>query len=355
MHIKSELCLMKLNLSPEEQETLRKYQRNVAGTREYVKVTCILMLSQGMSVQTVSDSLGIDISTVYRYCSTYIDQGLDNFLENRYKGYWGFLSSTELSELRTELKQHLYTDSKSVVAFIKERFRVSYTPEGVVDLLNRIGFTYKKTKEVPCESNIEEQESFMQALSELFEGLDDNAVVYYADGVHPTHNSRSTYAWIEKGEDYEQPTVSGRDRININGLVNARDVTDIIAIDCERINAQSTRELYQKALERHPTIEKMYIISDNARYYKNKELSQWIEETKINQVFLPPYSPELNLIERLWRFLRKKVINTHFYRTKEKFRQAILDFFKNIELYKSELQTLLTLNFRLRNSRSFSF
>jgi len=84
-------------------------------------------------------------------------------------------------------------------------------------------------------------------------------------------------------------------------------------------------------------------------------LTEWLKGTKITQVFLPPYSPNLNLIERLWRFLRKKIIDTEFYRTKELFRQAINRFFKNIEQYKSELETLLTLNFRLANSQSISF
>ena len=46
--------------------------------------------------------------------------------------------------------------------------------------------------------------------------MDSYAVVRYADGVHPTHNSRYTNAWVEKGERMEQPTVSGRDRINLN-------------------------------------------------------------------------------------------------------------------------------------------
>lgn len=185
---------MKFELNLSEIETLRIYQRNVAGTRQYVKVTCILMLSRGLSAETVSDSLGIDVSTVYRYRESYSKLGLDSFLENRHKGYWGLLSSQELSILRAELKTTLYTDSKSVVKFIKERFGVDYTPQGAVDLLNRIGFSYKKTKEVPCESDIDKQVSFMEELSKLFEGLDEKTVVYYADGVHPTHNSRSTYA-----------------------------------------------------------------------------------------------------------------------------------------------------------------
>lgn len=110
-------------------------------------------------------------------------------------------------------------------------------------------------------------------------------MVYYADGVHPTHNSRSTYAWIEKRCELEQPTVSGRDRGNINGLLNPYQVTDVIALDQERINVQSTKELYQAALEKYPEAECIYIISDNARYYRNKELTEWVSGAKIKQIF----------------------------------------------------------------------
>ena len=215
--------------------------------------------------------------------------------------------------------------------------------------------TLPKTSEVPCEADASRQAAFAGKLSEILSGMPEDAVVYYADGVHPTHNSRSTYAWIEKGERLEQPTVSGRDRVNINGLLNAYDVTDVIAHDCESVNAESTRDVYQSALERHPEASVIYIISDNARYYHNKKLKEWVNGTKIKQIFLPPYSPNLNLIERLWKFLRKKVINTGFYRTKEKFRQAVKDFFDNIGNYKEELESLLTLKFRLCNSQTISF
>jgi len=349
---------VKIELTKESKDALKRYQRHTDDKSVYTKVTCILMLSTGFSVDDVSQSLGIDASSVYRYAKSYSLVALSEFIATDYKGYWGRLSSAEISILRTELKEKVYTDSAAVAVWIRERFGVNYTPQGTVDLLNRIGFTYKKTKEVPCECNVDKQVSFVKELSELFNKLEkeeETSVIYYADGVHPTHNSRSTYAWIEKGTELEQPTVSGRDRVNINGLLNAKDVTDVITVDCQSVNAQSTKEIYQFALEKHPEADKIYIISDKAKYYKNKELTEWIKGTKIIQVFLPPYSPNLNLIERLWRFLRKKVINTEFYRTKELFRDAIRNFFKDIGKYRAELETLLTLNFRLANSQSISF
>ena len=169
-----------------------------------------------------------------------------------------------------------------------------------------------------------------------FRAKKESDIYYYADGTHPTHNTRSTYAWIKKDKRLEQPTVSGRARVNINGLLNAHDVTDVIAHECPSVNADSTIALYKAALEKHPEAESIYIITDNARYYLSKKLREWVEGTKIKQIFLPPYSPNLNLIELLWKFLRKKIINTKFYRTKHEFRDAVLKFFDNIASYRKE-------------------
>ena len=75
-------------------------------------------------------------------------------------------------------------------------------------------------------------------------------------------------------------------------------MTDVITHECANVNADSTIALYKAILERHPKAENIYIITDNARYYRNKKRREWVEGTKIKQIFLPPYSPNLNLIER---------------------------------------------------------
>ena len=174
-------------------------------------------------------------------------------------------------------------------------------------------------------------------IKERFRAKKESDIYYYADGTHPTHNTRSTYAWIKKDKRLEQPTVSGRARVNINGLLNAHDVTDVIAHECPSVNADSTIALYKVALEKLPEAESIYIITDNARYYLSKKLREWVEGTKIKQIFLPPYSPNLNLIELLWKFLRKKIINTKFYRTKHEFRDAVLKSFDNIASYRTRV------------------
>ena len=110
-----------------------------------------------------------------------------------------------------------------------------------------------------------------------------------------------------------------------------------MAHECLSVNVDSTIALYKAALENHPELESIYIITDNARYYLSKKLREWVEGTIIKQIILLPYFPNLNLIERLWKFLRKEIVNTKFYRTKYEFRDAVLKFFDNIASYRTRV------------------
>lgn len=187
---------MELHLTDEDRKELKRYQRNVAERSSYVKVTTILMIDKGLDFVEIADYLGIDSTTIYRYLQSYKQDGLRKYLSTNYKGYWGQLSSYQLSELRKELNTNLYTDSKDICLWIKTRWGIAYTPQGIVDLLNRIGFTYKQTKQVPCESDCIKQIDFIETFANtLAQTADNKAVIYFVDGVHPTHNTRSTHAW----------------------------------------------------------------------------------------------------------------------------------------------------------------
>lgn len=88
-------------------------------------------------------------------------------------------------------------------------------------------------------------------------------------------------------------------------------------------------------------------MADNAKYHHAKLVKKKAKDLDIEFIYLPPYSPNLNLIERLWKFLKKKLRKNKYYNTFKKFLNAIYDFFKNIDDYREELKTLLTLNFEI--------
>jgi len=88
------------------------------------------------------------------------------------------------------------------------------------------------------------------------------------------------------------------------------------------------------------------IVLDNAGYNKAPEVTEYAAANDINLLFLPPYSPNLNLIERLWRFFKGEIC-TKYHEKFKHFRNAVFGFFENIENYKNELSSLLVDNFQI--------
>ena len=186
-------------------EELRKLQCNVSGRTDYARATCVLMLALGSRPEFVAKNLGIDVATAYRYKNLYLRGKTRSLLDDRYRGR---LDSRQISLLCEELERYIYTDAKSVAEWAEGDFRSSIYSLAIWWIfLNRIGFTYKKTTEVPCETDAEEQGAFVQMIKEHFSCKKEGNIYYYADGTHPTHNTRFTYAWIKKGKRLEQPTL----------------------------------------------------------------------------------------------------------------------------------------------------
>ncbi|OAV43234.1 IS630 family transposase [Lewinella sp. 4G2] len=339
---------MSLILTKDELEALQ-LEQNTAGLskRRYRKVTVLIMLHQGHSVKTIEAALGIDDNTIYRYQRAYYKAGLSDFLDDSYVAYTGRLTDKQEEALAKHLDDYLYPDAKSIAAYVLERFGVDYSVGGMTDLLHRLGFVFKKSKSVPAKADEEAQRAFVEEeLPALLEEVaTGDAVVYYADGCHPTHNTKTSRGWIRKGEDFEVDCNNGRQRVNINAAVNALKPEHLVYEIADTINAQSTQRLCRQLLRKHPG-KKIYFICDNARYNRNKMLTEWADGQRIEFVYLPTYSPNLNLIERLWHFMRVKVLNSTYYEKSSEFEAAIVSFLGGIKLYKEELRSLLTLNFR---------
>ncbi|MCW5602454.1 MAG: transposase [Nitrosomonas sp.] len=91
----------------------------------------------------------------------------------------------------------------------------------------------------------------------------------------------------------------------------------------------------------------IYVICDNARYYRSQIVTEYLLDSKIELIFLPPYAPNFNLIERYWRFFKKEILYGKYYETFALFKQACDDFFAASECYKNALRSLLTDNFQI--------
>lgn len=332
-------------LSPTEVTSLKALHKQ-ADKKQRDKIKAILMLNNGYGYGEIAEILLIDYTTVWRWYETYITAGTTELLKDFYLGGTCKLTEIQLSQLTEHLECTMYLTAKEICAYVKKTFKVKYTPKGMTSLLHQLKFTYKKPKHIPGKADIEAQKAFIKEYRKLrkHKAIEDR--IYFMDGVHPMHNSQPAYGWIRKGHDMVLKANTGRQRLNLNGAYNLED-HEVIIQETEMINAQSTVDLLKEMMRKQP-LGMIYVILDNARYYRSELVRDFVEKNKrIRLMFLPSYSPNLNVIERLWKFFKKKVIYNSYYEKFALFRKYCLDFFRHLGKYRIELQSLMTDNFQL--------
>jgi transposase len=139
---------------------------------------------------------------------------------------------------------------------------------------------------------------------------------------------------------------SGRKRFNVLAALNAVTLEIFTITNEAYINAESVCQLLHKLAALNLGIP-ISLIWDNARYQKCAVVTQLADELGITLVYLPSYSPHLNLIERLWRFVRKECLYSQYYADFDSFRTAIATFIETAQVDKKEqLKSLMTWKFQ---------
>jgi transposase len=147
---------------------------------------------------------------------------------------------------------------------------------------------------------------------------------------------------------------SGRKRFSVLGAINVVSKELIMMTELAYVDSMTVcallKELALRYYDRH-----IVLHLDNARYQRCRLVLQTAERLHIQLLFLPPYSPNLNLIERLWKFVKKKALYNQFYSDFQFFCAAITDCLKKTHTeYRDELETLLRPNFQSFKNVTFN-
>lgn len=221
---------------------------------------------------------------------------------------------------------------------------------------NKLGLSYRKFRPLPggkksIEQLVELQKNFLENdLNPLLDKANRAVVeVFYVDAAHPVMGFHSGQVW-SKDPIYVR-TSSGRTRMNILGAINAVSHELFSLTTTDYIKAVTVVELLKFLREELPG-KRIHLILDNARYQRCKLVEKKAKKYNIHLLFLPPYSPNLNLIERFWKLLKKQVLSGQWYKTKKEFMEAIYNFIDQVNqgdfdkqihaIMKPKFQTLKT-------------
>ena len=231
-------------------------------------------------------------------------------------------------------------------AQIKELTGIERSREQVRKFLKSIGMSCRRVGVVPAKADAAVQEEFQKKKLEprLEEAKAGKRAVFFVDAAHFVLGAYLGMLWC-----FERLFVksgSGRQRFNVLGALNAITHELITVTNEAYINAQSVCELLDKLAALSLSIP-ITLVLDNARYQKCAVVAAHAQALNIELLYLPPYSPNLNLIERLWKFVKKQCLYSIFYPDFQSFKAAITDCLaQSHTTHKAALDSLLTLNFQ---------
>jgi transposase len=295
----------------------------------------------------IADILDIHRNTVHNCLDLYEATGIEGL---RRLGYRGPVSELDAHKPQVEdaFRKHPPRSVGEAARRIKELTGIERSGSRVKAFMHRMKMKPRKTGHIPAKAGPEKQESFLkETLRPLLKAAKKGKChVFYMDGVHFVLQAFVAMVWCF--ERVFIPSASGRFRLNVLGAVHATSHEFRAVYNTSYITATTVIALLER-LAKDFAGKPIHVVLDNARYQHCKAVLEAAERLRINLVFLPPYSPNLNLIERLWKFVKAEVCHARYYENNELFKNAIISCLNSLHQkpYKTQLKTLLKPNFQL--------
>lgn len=229
---------------------------------------------------------------------------------------------------------------------IAELTGVQRKPTQIRKFLKHIGMKPRRMAAIPAKANVQEQKEFQHQKLEprLDEAKAGHRAVFFVDAAHFVLAPFLGVVWCFARLFIKAP--SGRQRFNVLGALNAVTKELLTVTNDTYITALEVCQLLHQLAALHLDVP-VTVVLDNARYQHCALVEEQARQLGIELLFLPSYSPNLNLIERFWKFIKKKCLYCHYYPTFAEFKQAISTCIQQAPLqHRDALHSLLTLHFQ---------
>lgn len=310
-------------LSDEQKKDLELRHRYEDDGRIRDRIKAVLLESESWKNKAIAQALRIHEETVRQHLT---DWATDEKLKPENGGSYSKLDDAQTRALDTHLSDTTYTRVMDICAYVEASFHVRYTVSGMTKWLKEHKFSYKHPKNVPAKADIAKQEEFVDKYLKLVSDTPVDEPILFMDSAHPTMATKVVCGWIKKGVDKPIAQTASRTRVNIMGAI---ELTTMNVVSCrpEYVNAETTVAFFDQLKTAYPDAPKIHIILDQSGYHRSQLVRDSALEKNIELHYLPPYSPNLNSIERLWKMMNEEIRNNIFFSSAKMFRDTINEFF----------------------------
>lgn len=309
------------------------------------RMEVLWLKSQNLPHWQICELADISENTLRKYCRAYKEGGVEKLKEINFRQ-----PKSELEAHRSTIEAYFREHPPATIAQAIEQIitltGIKRSPTQVRVFMKSMGMRCLKVGAVPAKVDVEAQEEYKQKKLEprLEEAKAGQRAVFFVDSAHFVMGAFLGLIWCFERVFVRTP--SGRKRFNVLAALNAVTHEVLTVTNDTYITGTQVCELLYKLAALGLTIP-ITLVLDNARYQKCQIVITLAETLHIELLYLPSYSPNLNLIERLWKFVKKKCLYAKYYSDFSLFSSAISDCLAQPHIqYKSELDSLLTLTFQ---------
>ena len=312
-------------LLEQERVDLEQALKHTKEVSEWRRLFVILSYDEGVTVEDLTHLTRLSRWTIEQYLKTY---SANNKTKNDQRGGSSSkLSKEEAQALESHLEKTTYLKVKDIVAYVKSKFGKDYSRTGMTAWLQEHGFTFKKPEKVPGKLDPEKQALFIEEYKKLKNSLSSRDDLFFLDAMHPEYQSQAVSGWIKKGVCKTLQTTGKQQRLHFIGALSLKNM-NVVVREYRTVDADAM-VLFLKHLEQESSADRIHLILDNAAAHKNQKVAEFLKNSRIQLHFLPPYSPNLNPIERLWKLCRETTLYNRFFPTFTDFADAIRSFLGN--------------------------
>ena len=338
-------AMIRIDFTTEQIDALHHERFHHPHPRVQEKMEAVYLKAQGVPHKDICRLSRITENTLRSYLGQFQDGGIE-----RLKRLDFAVPTSELAEHRETLEEFFRKNPpRSAAQAAQEIHRLTGIRRGATQVrkfLTGMGLKFRKMGLIPAKFDEQEQAAYLK--EKLWPRLKQaqrlKRVVCFVDAAHFVHGPYLGYVWCFVRLLPRGP--SGRERYNVLGALDA--VTHELTTVCNEttINAEAIKQLLRKLADRYVGLP-LTLVLDNARYQKNAAVQELAAKLRIELLYLPPYSPNLNLIERLWKFVKKECLSCRYHEDFTRFKAAITDCLEGVEgKHKASIRSLITLRFQ---------
>jgi transposase len=305
----------------------------------------VYLKALGYQHQEIGRIMGIGQRALRRYLRMYQAGGIEALKVLNFHR-----PKSELDKHREQLKAEFEAcPAKSIneaVQRIEKLISIRRSPTQVGKFLKDLGVRRLKVGHIPAKADPQKQKAFLEKELEprLAEARQGKRHVFFVDAAHFVMRPFLGFLWCFVRQFIQAP--SGRKRFNVLGALHATTLQVVTITNDTYINSFSVAKLMCNIAVAFSDLP-ITLVMDNARYQRCRFVMDLATALGLELLFLPSYSPNLNLIERLWKFIKKKCLYSEYYEVFTDFKQAIVGCIAKTDgQYKQELTSLLTLKFQ---------